>query len=78
MQQEYKIEKDNLKILIKSLTTMEDMTLTKMKILVNHKFNKTDSLENLTNKLRRKTIKVSELIEILDVLGYEAIARKKQ
>jgi len=77
MKQEYKIEKDNIRVLIKSLTAMENMTLTKLKILINHKFNKTDSLENLTNKLRTKTIKATELLEIFDVLGYDLIVKKK-
>ncbi len=77
MKPEYKIEEEKIRVLIKSLTAMEDMTLTKLKMLINQKFNKTDSLENLTNKLRNKTIRVSELLEILDVLGYELIVRKK-
>lgn len=77
MKQEYNIEKDKLRVLIKSLTSMEEMTLTKLKILINHKFNKTDSLENLTNKIRNKTLRVTELLEIFDILGYDLIARKK-
>ena len=77
MNNEYKVEKDKIRVLIKSLVTMENMTLTKLKILINHKFDKTDSLENLTNKLRNKTIKTTELIEIFDVLGYDLIVRKK-
>jgi hypothetical protein len=77
MKPEYKIEENKIRVLIKSLVAMEDMTLTKLKVLINHKFNKTDSLENLTNKLRTKTVKVSELLEILDVLGYDLIVRKK-
>ncbi|MFA6989260.1 MAG: hypothetical protein WC197_04240 [Candidatus Gastranaerophilaceae bacterium] len=77
MKPEYKIEENKIRVLIKSLSAMEDMTLTKLKVLINHKFNKTDSLENLTNKLRNKTIKVSELLEILDILDYDLIIRKK-
>lgn len=77
MQREYKIEQDKIKPLIKSLASMEEMTLTKLKILINIEYGKSDSLENLTNKIRRKTIKVSELLEILDILGYDLIVRKK-
>lgn len=77
MKQEYKIEEDKIRAVIKSLTSMEEMTLTKLKILINHKFSKTDSLENLTNKIRNKTLRVTELLEIFDILGYDLIARKK-
>lgn len=77
MKQEYRIEDDKVRTLIKSLTSMEEMTLTKLKILINHKYNKTDSLENLTNKIRNKTLRVTEILEIFDILGYELIVRKK-
>lgn len=74
---EQKIKYDNIKTLVKSLTSMENMTLTKLKILINHKFNKTDGLNNLTNKIRNKTLRVTELLEIFDILGYDLIVRKK-
>lgn len=77
MKQEYKMEEDKIRTLIKSLTSMEEMTLTKLKILINHKYNKTDCLENLTNKIRNKTLRVTELLEIFDILGYDLIVRKK-
>lgn len=77
MKSEYKIEEDKIRALIKSLVSMEEMTLTKLKILINHKFNKSDSLENLTNKLRNKTIRATELLQIFEILGYELIVRKK-
>lgn len=77
MKQEYKLEEDKIRTLIKSLTSMEEMTLTKLKILINHKYNKTDSLENLTNKMRNKTIRVNELLEIFDILGYDIVVKKR-
>jgi hypothetical protein len=77
MIREYKLETNNLRNQLKSLTVMEGMSLTKLKILINEKYDKTDTLENLTNKLRNKTIKATELFEILDTLGYEIILRKK-
>jgi len=77
MKFEQKITIENIRNLVKSLTAMENMTLTKLKILINHKFNKEDSLDNLTKKLRNKTIKLSEVIEIFDILGYDVIVRKK-
>jgi len=77
MKPEYIIEKYSLRDLIKSLALMEGKTLTRMKIDINHKYYKTDSLENLTNKLRNGTIKVTEILEIFDVLGYDVLVRKK-
>lgn len=74
---EQKINFDNTRNIIKSLSSMENMTLTKLKILINHKFNKEDTLNNLTNKIRNKTLRVTELLEIFDILGYELIVRKK-
>ena len=44
---------------------------------VNSKYNKTDSVRNLGNKLRNKTFRVSELAEIADILGYEIYLHKK-
>lgn len=77
MKNEYTLEKSNIRNLIKFLTTLEGKTLTRLKVDINHKYNKTDSLENLTNKLRNETIRVSELLEVFDILGYEILARKK-
>lgn len=74
---EQKIKTENIKNLIKSLSSMENMTLTKLKILINHKFNKTDGLNNLTNKIRNKTLRVTELLEIFDILGYDLVVKKK-
>lgn len=77
MKQEYKLENDKIRALIKSLTSMEEMTLTKLKVLINHKFNKTDTLENLTNKIRNKTLRVNEILEIFDILGYDVVVKKR-
>lgn len=74
---EQKLKDDNIKTLVKSLSAMEDVSLTKLKVLINHKYNKEDTLDNLMKKLRIKTIRVSELLEILDVLGYDLIVRKR-
>lgn len=74
---EQKINIENIRTLIKSLATMQDMTLTKLKILINHKFGKTDDLANLTKKLRNRTIKLTEIIELFDVLGYDVIIKKR-
>ena len=77
MKNEYILQNENIRQMVKLLATVEGKTLTRLKVDINHKYNKTDSLENLTNKLRNKTVKVSELLEILDVLEYDLIVRKK-
>ena len=77
MNNEYKLETENLKEQIKYLSALQGITMSKLKDEVNSKFNKTDSVRNLGNKLRNKTFRVSELTEILDILGYEIILRRK-
>ena len=77
MNNEYKLETENLKEQIKYLSALQGITMSKLKDEVNSKFNKPDSVRNLGNKLRNKTFRVSELAEILDILGYEIILRKK-
>ena len=77
MVNEYRLETDNLKEQIKYLAALQGITMSKLKDEVNIKYNKTDSIGNLGNKLRNKTFRVSELAEILDILNYEIILRKK-
>ena len=77
MTNEYILEESNIRNPIKLLTTFEGKTLTRLKVDINHKYNKTDSLENLTNKLRNGTVKATEVLEIFDILGYDVIVRKK-
>lgn len=77
MDREIKLETENLAEQIKYLSALEGLTVKKVKELVNKKYNKTDSNRNLSNKLRNKTFRVSELSEILDILEYEIVLRKK-
>lgn len=77
MDREIKLETENLALQLKYLAALEGLTVTKVKSLVNEKYNKTDSNRNLSNKLRNKTFRVSELAEIADILGYDIYLRKK-
>lgn len=77
MDREIKLETENLALQLKYLAALEGLTITKVKFLVNEKYNKTDSNRNLSNKLRNKTFRVSELAEIADILGYDIYLRKK-
>ena len=77
MNSECRLDVDNLKEQIKYLAAKQGITMNHLKQEVNSKYNKTDSVRNLGNKLRNKTFRVSELAEIADILGYEKKKKKK-
>lgn len=58
------------KALIKSLLVSENTTLTEVVNRLNEKYQSSTTLSNVSNKLNRDTIQFKEVIEILDVLGY--------
>lgn len=71
MSKEYKLETDNIGSQIKFLASLRGFTMLQLKEMVNSKYGKTDSVRNLNNKIKNKTLRVSELAEISDILGYE-------
>ncbi len=77
MDREIILETDKLALQIKYLAAIDGLTVKRVKELVNEKYGKSDSNNNLSNKLRNKTFRVSELAEIADILNYEIILRKK-
>ncbi|CDE45192.1 putative uncharacterized protein [Clostridium sp. CAG:768] len=77
MDREIKLETDKLAQQLKYLAAMDGLTVKKVKELVNEKYGKHDSNNNLSNKLRKQTFRVTELAEILNILNYEIILRKK-
>ena len=77
MNSEYRLDLDNLEEQIKYLAAVQGITMNRLKQEVNAKYNKTDSVRNLGNKLRNKTFRVSELAEIAEVLGYELYLHRK-
>lgn len=77
MDDKIKLELNNLALQIKYLSALEGFTVTKVKHMVNEKYNKFDSNRNLSNKFRNKTIRVSELAEIADILGYDLYLHKR-
>ena len=77
MDREIKLETDKLAQQLKYLAAMDGLTAKKVKELVNEKYGKHDSNNNLSNKLRKQTFRVTELAEILNILNYEIILRKK-
>lgn len=77
MEREIKLETDNLASQIKYLAALDGFTVTKVKEKVNKKYQKTDSNRNLSNKFRNKTLRVSELVELLDILDYDIYIHKR-
>ncbi|MEY8416345.1 LLM class flavin-dependent oxidoreductase [Tissierella praeacuta] len=56
---------------IKSYIVLSGYTMTEIVEMINKKYNRNDTVQNLSNKLARGTIKYSEAKEIADVIGYE-------
>ena len=77
MVNEYKLEDKNIREQIKYFSAMQGMTMLKLKEEVNKKYNKQDSRRNLGNKLRNGTFRVSELVEITDILGYDIYLHRR-
>ena len=77
MDKDVKLETENLASQLKYLSALEGLTITAVKQKVNEKYGKTDSNRNLSNKLRNKTFRVSELVEIADILGYDVFIHKR-
>ena len=75
--EEITIHSNNLHKQIKDLLKKEGMNFTLLKYTVNELFGKKDGVRNLHNKFKRRTIRVSELEEIAEILNYELVLRPK-
>ena len=62
---------------IKVMLARKGLTLKELVTLLNEKHNRNDSLQNLSNKLNRDSIRYREVEEIADVLGYEIEFKQK-
>jgi len=76
MSKEYKLEIENIGSQLKFLASVNGCTMVQLKEKVNNVYGKTDSVRNLSNKVKNRTLRVSELAEIASVLGYEIILRE--
>lgn len=56
---------------LKSYIVRSGFTMTQIVEMINEKYNRTDTVQNLSNKLGRGTIKYSEAKEIAEVIGYD-------
>ncbi len=77
MENEILLDTKNLLKQIKQVAKAEGINMTLLKYSINAIFNKVDGVRNLYNKFNRKTLRVSELEEIAEVLNYEIVLRKK-
>ncbi len=62
---------------IKHLLLMNNMTMTELCKKMSERINEPYTIHNISGKLKRDSIKYSEMKDILDILGYEFIIRKK-
>ena len=62
---------------IKHLLISCDMTMTELCRKMSNQLGKEYTIHNLSSKLKRDTIKYSEIKQIFDILGYEVSVRKK-
>lgn len=62
---------------IKSYIVLSGYTMTEIIEMLNIKYNRNDTVQNLSNKLSRGTIKYSEAKEIADITGYNINWNKK-
>ncbi len=77
MNKEFILDIDNLSSQIKYIASLNGLKMKDVKLAVNELFDKKDSVRNLSNKFRTKTIRVSELSEIAEILNYEIVLRSK-
>lgn len=62
---------------LKHMLVSQDMTLTELCQKMSEKLKKPYSIHNISGKLKRDTIKYSEIKILYDILGYEIVVRKK-
>ena len=62
---------------IKHLLILNNLTMTELCRKMSQRINQPYTIHNISGKLKRDTIKYSEMKTILDILGYEFIIRKK-
>ena len=61
----------SLKEQIKIALIKRNMTLTQLHNELIKQYNKTDSLQNLSNKIKRESLKYEEIEEIATILNYK-------
>lgn len=76
MEKEYKLDADNINSQVKFLASLKGYNIGKLKEKINFVYSKRDKVSNFSNKMKLGRLRVSELAEIADILGYEIILRE--
>lgn len=63
---------------IKSMIIKSGWTMSDLVRALNEKYSRNDSVQNLSNKLSRQTLKYKEAQEIAEIIGYEIRWEKKE
>jgi hypoxanthine-guanine phosphoribosyltransferase len=63
---------------IKAKIIEEGKTLTEVAELLSQKYGDPVSIQNLSNKIRRKSLRLADAEDIADVLGCELVWKKKE
>ena len=77
MKREFPLIIEDINSQVKFLASTRGYKLWQLKEKINSVYGKTDTINNLSSKIRTKTFRVSELHEIVEILGYEIILREK-
>lgn len=76
MTEEHKLDTKNINSQIKFLASRKGYNISKLKEKINSLYGKTDKVSNFSNKMKLGRLRVSELAEIAEVLGYEIVLRE--
>ncbi len=71
-------QKERIRRLVKDFLQEQNTSVYKLAKMLNERYGRSGSVSNLLNKLARSTFKISELMDIADLFGYEIKFVKKQ
>lgn len=63
---------------IKVMLARKNLSMRKLIEIINEHYNRKDTVQNLSNKLNRDSIKYKEVEEIADLLGYKIEFKSKE
>ena len=69
--------KSNLINEIKSYIVRQGMTMQEVVDLLADEYGWSDSVSNLSNKLKRESLRYTEAVQLAEVLGFEIVWRKR-
>ena len=69
--------KSNLRNEIKSYIGRQGMTMQEVVDLLADEYDWSDSASNLSNKLKRESLRYTEAVQLAEVLGFEIVWRKR-